>query len=69
MKIKQAVIIFLLAITIFLLMPRSSGADATLPEAKTMPVGAMMPRTPDEECANKYGSNWKNFTPTLCQKG
>jgi hypothetical protein len=34
-----------------------------------MPVGAMMPRTPDEECANKYGSNWKNFTPTLCQKG
>ena len=68
MKVKQAIIIFLIAFVIFLLLPRSSGADSTLPAAQTLPPGAMMPKAPEDDCEKKYGSNWKNFAPTLCQK-
>jgi len=70
MKIKNLIVIALIiSIIILVFKPAVSGADSTLPEAKTMPVGAMMPKSPEEECETKYGSNWKNFTPTLCQKG
>jgi hypothetical protein len=70
MKIKNLIVIALIiSIIILMFKPAVSGADSTLPEAATLPAGAMMPRGSGEECGDKYGSNWKNFTPTLCQKG
>jgi hypothetical protein len=72
MKLKfRPVLIFVLVAVIFwlVLTPRTSGADSTLPAAQTMPSGAMMPKAPEEDCTQKYGSNWKNFSPALCQKG
>jgi hypothetical protein len=69
MKIKNLIVIALIIVIVILMFkPAVSGADSTLPPSSDLPSGALMPIGGGDKCENKYGSTWKNFTPTLCKK-
>ena len=72
--------ILLIIVVIVIFGRRMSFADAlnapgpspamAQPENDTsgMPSGAILTKDAQEACSTKYGSNWVDFSPTLCKK-
>jgi hypothetical protein len=58
-------LVLLLALVIF--TRRTSSADPVV-DPKKLPSGSLLSKKPEEDCANKYGSDWSKFSMTSCKK-
>lgn len=72
---KDYILIGLIVIIVVLLILRtrksgtnSPGVSPTGLEPDKMSSGALLPKNATEECAKKYGSDWSEFSPTMCKK-
>lgn len=72
---KDYILIGLVVLIVILLIfkTRKSGTDSpgvspTGLDPSKMSSGALLPKNATEDCAKKYGSDWSQFSPTMCQK-